>query len=129
MRKILFRGQKRSCYTWLYGDLRQWKSGRKGICDHTLERTMEVEPETIGQYAGMPDRKGKDIFVGDIVVDESGTIYTVVFGGTGFYLKYDPPHAHGFHCDLLPLSNYWHAHGAIIEVIGNIHDNPELLEG
>ena len=77
----------------------------------------------------MNDKNGKRIFDGDIVRDMNGTIYPVVWSGTGFYLRYDPPHAHGLHYDLLPLCNYWHAHGAIIEVIGNIHDNPELLGG
>lgn len=39
-----------------------------------------------------------------------------------------PLFIHGYHYDLLPLCNHFHAHGAFIEVIGNIHDNPELLE-
>lgn len=87
-----------------------------------------VDPETVGQFTGMTDKNDKKIFEGDIVKDESGVAYPVVYGLTGFFLKYASPHSHGFHYDLLPLSNYWHAHGAIIEVIGNIHDNPELVE-
>lgn len=90
---------------------------------------FDVDPSTVGQYAGMPDKNGKQIFEGDIVRDMDGTTYPVVWGGTGFYLRYDPPHAHGMEYELLPLCNYWHAHGPIIEIIGNIHDNPELMGG
>ena len=103
-----------------------------GFCDWGFEppiHCVDVDPETVGQFTGMTDKNGKKIFEGDIVKDESGVVYPVVFALTGFCLKYAPPHSHGFHYDLLPLSNYWHAHGAIIEIIGNIHDNPELLEG
>lgn len=129
MREILFRGKRKGSGDWLYGDLRQWSEKRKGICDYQQKRTIDVYPETVGQFTGMTDKNDTNIFDGDIVKDESGVVYPVVYGLTGFYLKYAPPHSHGFHYDLLPLSNYWHAHGAIIEVIGNIHDNPELLEG
>lgn len=87
-----------------------------------------VDPNTVGQFTGLTDKNGEKIFEGDIVKDHSGVVYPVVFSLTGFYLKYAPPHSHGFLFDLLPLSNYWHAHGAIIEAIGNIHDNPELLD-
>lgn len=129
MREILFRGKQKATGKWLCGDLRQWSEKRKGICDYALRRTLDVHPETVGQFTGMIDKNGKQIFEGDIVKDHGGIVYPVVFELTGFHLKYAPPHSHGFHYDLLPLCNYWHAHGAIIEVIGNIHDNPELLKG
>ena len=142
MREILFRGKAanridgrayRTSYKngdWVYGLLTDYgnhlvseMTNTNGVCG------IEVDKNTIGQFTGMTDKNDTKIFEGDIVKDESGVVYPVVYGLTGFYLKYAPPHSHGFHYDLLPLSNYWHAHGAIIEVIGNIHDNLELLEG
>ena len=148
MREILFRGQTRKYGEkvrigdgqklpghWVYGGVLQ------GGGDHSIIYGGEnendpgeglnkwcVHTDTLGQFTGLTDKNGKKIFEGDIVKDHGGVIYPVVFELTGFYLKYEPPHSYGFHFDLLPLSNYWHADGAIIEVIGNIHDNPELLE-
>ncbi len=94
-----------------------------------VHKWYEVDPTTIGECTSLRDKNGKLIFEGDIVKDHNGVVYPVVFDLTGYYLKYAPLHSHGFHYDLLPLSNYWHAHGAVIEIIGNIHDNPELLKG
>ena len=148
MREILFRGQTRKYGEkvrmgdgqklpghWVYGGVLQ------GVGSHSIIYGGEnvndpgenldkwcVHTDTLCQYTGMKDKNDKKIFEGDIVKDNSGVVYPVVFSLTGFCLKYAPPHSCGFHYDLLPLSNYWHAHGAIIEVIGNIHDNPELLE-
>lgn len=139
MREILFRGQTRRKgeKVWMDGSPvdSNWVCGgvfqgpnRSVIYGYDPIEKHVVYSDTVGQYTGLNDRNGKKIFEGDIVRDESGVVYPVVFDLTGFYLKYTPPHSHGGHFDLLPLSNYWHAHGAIIEVIGNIHDNPELLE-
>lgn len=148
MREILFRGQTRKKGQkvwmdgtpvdgkWVYGGVLQGVGdfsiiyGGKNANDpgDGLEKHC-VYTDTLGQFTGLTDKNDKKIFEGDIVKDESGVVYPVVVGLTGFYLKYTPPHSHGFHYDLLPLSNYWHAHGAIIEVIGNIYDNPELLGG
>ena len=122
MREILFRGK--SIYTG------KWAVS---VCPHGVMRSGHLcddfIPDTVGQFTGLTDKNGKKIFEGDIVKDDSGVVYPVVFSLTGFCLKYAPPYSCGFHYDMLPLSNYWHAHGAIIEVIGNIHDNPELLGG
>lgn len=140
MREILFRGKRVDNGEWVEGWYIHTKrhhciiTGRIDdgyvVYGHYASDVAMyvVDPETVGQFTGLIDKKGKQIFEGDIVKDESGVAYPVVYGLTGFFLKYAPPHSHGFHYDLLPLSNYWHAHGAIIEVIGNIHDNPELVE-
>ena len=141
MREILFRGKRTDTGEWIEGYYKKGTviAGYRAayIADIIMiaptkpfeDGMAEVEPETVGQYTGMKDKNGRKIFEGDIVQDMNGTTYQVVWGGTGFYLRYDPPYSHGMHYDLLPLCNYWHANGAIVEVIGNIHDNPELLKG
>lgn len=133
MREILFRGKRLDNGEWVEGYYAWYgRPGAPFIGFHNSIGTMmwcEVAPATVGQYTGLTDKNGKRIFEGDIVQDMNGTIYPVVWGGSGFYLRYSPPHAHGFHHDLLPLCNYWSAHGAIVEIIGNVHDNPELIGG
>lgn len=132
MREILFHGKRLDNGEWVEGFyVGDTGDGCHEICDINsgTGHRVEVDPATAGQYAGMTDKNGKKIFDGHIVRDMNGVIYPVVYSGTGFYLRYDPPHAHGRHYDLIPLCNYWCAHGAVIEIIGNIHDNTELLEG
>ena len=142
MREILFRGKRCDNGEWVqgyyiraehhwhnHGIHKDWitlgASANGGW--FALHNKYAVKAETIGQFTGLTDKNGKKIFEGDIAkcCDD---VYRVVWGCAGFCLRYDPPHVHGCYYDLLPLSNYWHAQGAIIEVIGNIHDNPELLE-
>ncbi len=82
----------------------------------------EVIPETVGQYTGLYDKNGKKIFEGDIVKADNWLhsymkIYTIVFEDGGFFAKYKDEDGWNFD------------HLANIEVIGNIHDNPELLKG
>jgi uncharacterized phage protein (TIGR01671 family) len=72
-----------------------------------------IRPKTVGQYTELKDKNGVNIFDGDIVNCE-GCIDKVVWMGAAFNVGED-------YLDFLA--------GTDIEVIGNIHDNPELLEG
>ena len=80
---------------------------------------FEVEPETVGQYTGMTDKTGKKIFEGDIIkwIDSDGNnrIDKVLFSNGGFHL-----------CNI--YYNIGCYKGNSLEVIGNIHDNKELLK-
>ena len=128
MREILFCGKQKACGTWLFGDLRQWSEKRQGICDHELKRTLEVYTETIGQFTGMIDQKGKRIFEGDIVepvlIDGTHKGFSwgrqvVVFDRGAFGLK-------SSRGEITPMCNY--SVNVVFKLLGNIHDNPELLE-
>jgi uncharacterized phage protein (TIGR01671 family) len=78
---------------------------------------FEVRPETISQYTGLKDKKGKEIYEGDIL---RGEFYGYPFDCIEtFTVKWHKADA-GF------LANYFN--NAKCEVIGNIFDNPELLE-
>lgn len=88
----------------------------------------KVCPETVGQYTGLTDKNGKKIFEGDIIaIDEDSIYYHTASGPVrtykGMWVSFYLPDAHGRDCyDELYRIN------AEREVIGNIHDNPELLK-
>lgn len=79
----------------------------------------EVIPETVGQYTGLTDKNGVRIFEGDIL-SENGEHFIVVYDNkwAKFKLQY-------IHAIQYPEWN----RGILMKVIGNVHDNPELLKG
>lgn len=95
----------------------------KGYAD--FER-YEVAPETVGRCTELNDKNGKPIFEGDIVKDRDSGLFGKVVSATaadGFNGMT------GFMVDdvddgLQNYNGFWH----LVEVIGNICDNPELLE-
>lgn len=153
MREILFRG-KRTEGCWLYGDLRQWSDSKKGIRDRDLKSTIAVIPDTVGQYTGLTDRNGTKIFEGDIVryntYNDFDCHSAVKFGEyeqdgsageyhpkdcIGWYVEVDNFTCHDwaeddpiYFEDYLTQQNLFEVSDEC-EVIGNIHDNPELIGG
>ncbi len=130
MREILFRGKSLYSDDWLCGYIRQYGNGKVIICDFETKRLWFVDPETVGQYTGLTDKNGKKIFEGDIVKRE----YTLWNSETKRtretqigVVSYSNKEC-GFSLDkVCNLRKPWD--GDTIEIIGNIHDNPELLGG
>ena len=124
MREILFRGKNSE---WVEGyllhDNEQNESHIAECFEDKAAYIKEVIPETVGQYTGLTDKNGTKIFEGDIVegqdYDEEDGYGVVTWDDGAFWVKNN--HYSGTFC-----VNYY---GYEFEIIGNIHDNPELLKG
>lgn len=96
---------------------------------------ITVLPETIGEYTGLTDKNGKKIFEGD-VLRVKGLCYDYYLNidyTTTVFLTYHElcVRVQSNLFDFLPVGfayETWHNMGYEVEVIGNIHDNPELKE-
>lgn len=127
MREILFRGKRVDNGEWVEGGILV-DGDYFAICVysdyHGWHEFVEVIPETVGQYTGITDINGKKIFEGDIV-DE----YTALgkLGAERRLVQWSDLFG-GWH---LSESSSMYGGGicARYKVIGNIHDNPELLKG
>nr|DAI08569.1 MAG TPA: YopX protein [Caudoviricetes sp.] len=151
MREILFRGKGNRYGRWVEGFYTPISTGH-GMKDAIITGTDRncsiptlVVPETIGQYTGLTDKNGKKIFEGDIikahfrpqnfknspyaigsVVFENGTFKVVVHVSKNSieYKVFEKE-------DIIAYSieHNFLGRGYVLEVIGNNHDNPELLKG
>ena len=126
MREIKFRGKRLDNGEWVYGyyfiEERDIEDGiiwrdipqiQQRYGDHF--QYFDVDLATVGQYTGLHDKNGREIYEGDIVKDcDTGTIKTVLWHKSCFVLR----DTKGFY----QWTYYENEH----EVIGNIYDNPEL---
>lgn len=137
MREILFRGKRLDNGEWVYGSLIKVTIkgqtaylifGDNFAFDGKEVKALKhacVDPDTVGQYTGFTDKNGKKIFEGDIVEDgrdyneEDG--YGVVEWNDGAFEVISEGNWSG--------TFYTNYYGYEFEVIGNIHDNPDLLKG
>lgn len=123
MRVIKFRG-KRPDGSWNYGrSIRFKQNGEVYI------QAASVDSQTVGQFTGLFDKNGKEIYEGDLL-GSKGKIVGFVKGGVRGYC-YDVVYIkHPTRESDWPLySTVKYDYPEQIEVIGNIYDNPELLEG
>lgn len=125
MREILFRGKRIENGEWVYGSLVLWYDGSISIETGVYDAPMyAVDPATIGQYAGLTDKNGKRIFEGDLITipgsKRQGLPAPVTW--SNFDARFEVCRR-GFNPICLDGDE------GIYEVIGNIHDNYEFLEG
>jgi len=123
MREIKFRGYSTSLKKWLFGFVRKMPNFEIYFIDGEISNT--VRKESIGQYTGLKDKNGKEVFEGDVVIAWSQgqkEICEVKWGQgrVGFFLYRSP-------------NVVWHLSGGgfdytfeMIEIIGNKYKNPEL---
>ena len=132
-REILFRGKRKDNGEWVEGDYARIKDGANPL-EYYIYGKGKVNPETVGQYTGLTDKNGKRIFEGDILHIVSYTcdydFKTSVGAKYGYTsgLYVDGDFDGGDFNEIGFAFDYWSNEDAEVEVIGNIHDNPELLE-
>lgn len=145
MRTIKFRGKDLITGKWIYGGFHKHivftpaiypskEEAQKDIEKHThyliisdtfsdycMQRNIqatEVAPETVGQFTGLHDKKGKEIYEGDILkVDWMRSLA---------YVEYHRDSIMVYSCN--SIGRYLGEVAGDCTVVGNIHDNPELLK-
>lgn len=154
MREILFRGKRLDNGEWVEGAFLNDRDGVFCICPAVSDISYgdsgnrmrigcwyKVDPSTVGQYTGLKDKNGKRIFEGDIIKIDNGeqsSISVVKFGEyypKMFYVMMDiyfpiaqHINANGFFAESTKHEDMILFKSPFFEIIGNIHDNPELLE-
>lgn len=153
MREILFRGKQVTDKKWVVGgidtvtdenktyicrraryrpDTRDWDTAEYYEKNpHYTRADIEVVPATVGQFTGLIDKNGKKIFEGDIVKTKYGRLCIVVWYSSPAHIGWDlepintTENVVRTNCpdsyDIYKREN--------LEIVGNIYDNPELLEG
>lgn len=143
MRDILFRGKEinQESGDWVYGLLTMNYDERfpdfpAEMCDVYGQSEIKVDYKTVGQYTGLKDKNGNKIFEGDIVkyefrrkFDEYDMSDAEIIDKIAEVVRFE-----NGRFTPIPMVNscddYWYSYGLCnFEVIGNIHDNPELLKG
>lgn len=138
-REIKFRGLDVMTGEWVYGNLVQTGVGMKYIIPKNFIADeipqWKVDKETVGQYTGLTDRNDKEIYEGDIVKyldaygcsTENGYDFSE-FDNVGVIeweeeeMRYSVTNREN-----IDLETFWESKH--IEVMGNIYEHPELLEG
>lgn len=132
IREVIFRGKRTDNGEWIEGSLLgiDWcdKPSTYSIAPNTpVSVFYSVIPETVGQYTGLTDRNGTKIFEGDIVhcVSKLDSADMVVIFECGQFRMILAEKYHEYQTNV----GYYDINCFAKEVIGNIHDNSELLKG
>lgn len=129
MRTIKFRGKRVDNGEWVYGGFVRRSRGAIPVildADESSITFRVVIPDTVGQFTGLHDKNGKEIYEGDVIRSDG-------YSGARHYIGYQKEEAMfvAFIIGTTPraycgVRQHW-IDNFNKEVIGNIHDNPELM--
>ena len=139
-RQLKFRGKREDNGEWVYGyyvclnekEHRIYTGYAETYYGDYYPEFFSVDPETVGQYAGILDKNGVEIYEGDILLDvefdENGNNISSKFPVVYDYSKCQFAIDNSFKKDGSNLVNFVEYFGIEnLEVVGNIHDNIEML--
>jgi len=130
-RVIKFRGRVRKTGEWVYGSLELYSYGAgpgtaiiHTFLDWGLNGSVQVDPKTVGQFTGLKDKNGNEIYEGDVVEYKNPAFTSDIrkdrVEWDEWYAGFDPFCNHG-------VDISYKIDGLDVGVIGNIHENPDLL--
>jgi uncharacterized phage protein (TIGR01671 family) len=124
-REIKFRGKSLRNGEWLYGDLMHDNIGGSYVYPidaENLYKENEVSPDTVGQYTGLKDKNGVEIYEGDIIMFRNFGAVFVWYNTKRCSFELRVYVSAGGFIDILKDFKT-----DLYEVVGNIYDNPELI--
>lgn len=135
LRDIKFRGQTRTTEgkKWVYGNYYKVKNFFNDKVGHFIGmirgnhlNDFSIDENTLGQYTGLKDKNGKEIYEGDIIewTTLSGKKYRFSVEYSNKYAQYIVVNTGDASMEYEPLGDYEN-----IEVIGNVWENSDLLKG
>ena len=146
-RDIKFRGKDIKTGEWVYGfyfELEPLNESKKGYIVIGTENVFsdnqikilpvikEVDIKTVGQYIDLKDAKGQEVYEGDIILspwwdDEPQEVKFHKYGFKGLDIRQKIVHGRELYEGIDDLLDS--CFGEVFEIMGNIHDNPEILRG
>lgn len=130
MREIKFRGREWNGDDFVYGSLLVEDHNFVAIMPKDSVATIQVDPGTVGQFIGVLDSEKTEIFEGDIIEIEDGytlkpSRHEVRYFSNDNYPAFDLHPNYDEDSNSISSAKFQ----ASVRVIGNVHDNQDLLEG
>ena len=131
MRTIKFRGKSLLKGKWIYGHLLDAECGENLMIQVNASETLGVDDNTVGQFTGLYDKNGKEIYEGDLI-EVNGRLFGVVeWHKDGYFFINDTivgiRSDGGEYSPIGEMIRYFSNQRHDFSIIGNIHDNPELV--